>query len=927
LVLLTKRLSEMAISDQQIFDWLVANPTADDATIAAIMDQFDVTPADVARATGTDVADIQSRYESVTEAPTVIETPPTGGLNAVSVASEPTYTSYETESGTVYEPVYEPPPLPDEPVYEPPSPPEEPVYEPPPVVTQPITPVVTPTETPANQLSGVVLAGASWMAGDEKTKLAEEAFGQNVTNTAVGGQKTSDVLNQLNVFERDGGTFAPGTTVVLDIGANDIAQGVDEATIRANLNEIVSRLGDKNVKVILSGQPEANSYDEAIKSTTLQMDDLYSDIAKNNSNVTLVDAMSGMLNQKDLMDESGFHLKDDASKLAYLTKFSDAYNNLNTEDKAADIASLPAAKTTVSDTATGTTKTTDTTTAATLPAVTDYQGNQYDGAQLLTLAQQIAQNAGSMTGGAFQTKGENIGFAASEANTLLGRTATASEQVLLDMARQMIQSGVTDLSQLKTQDITSSGVSVQIDPDTNQYYALIPSADGETSTRKDLTADQVAKIRTQEITSDGDNGTYVRRTIDDLVTGKGLFANGKMLTAQDAVDNPIAYTIGATYTGGGGTSYDLKFDPKTGKSVVSATGFTTSDADTIMPIIMIASNFLLPGVGSMLTSTLVEAGMSEIVSQVVSKAVINGVTSGIMAEASGGKFGDGFLKGSITGAISAGVAPMISTALPSDLSPAMSTALTRAGTAAITALATGTDVGTAIGTQLLNSAVSTGLGSVTGEMGLSTADAKLLNSVLTPVVTQLVTNGNVNDATLMNAVLLAGSTVLANTGSNTVNNVSTLTTGSDTDKVVGGLNLLANESGNETINNIASTVNTGLGAVSTATGLLNKATSLTNTPKTKVNKTRANLTGALRTNTPTTRTAAVKPAALGALNTAKKTLSAQQMSQLKASKPPARVNVANLTAIKKPPQRVDVKTLIPVKKAQLPAGLNTKKMG
>ena len=127
----------MAISDQQIFDWLVANPTADDATIAAIMDQFDVTPADVARATGTDVADIQSRYESVTEAPTVIETPPTGGLNAVSVASEPTYTSYETESGTVYEPVYEPPPARDEPIYETPSVKEEPVYEPPPTPPPP----------------------------------------------------------------------------------------------------------------------------------------------------------------------------------------------------------------------------------------------------------------------------------------------------------------------------------------------------------------------------------------------------------------------------------------------------------------------------------------------------------------------------------------------------------------------------------------------------------------------------------------------------------------------------------------------------------------------------------------------------------------------------------------------------------------------
>jgi chemotaxis protein CheY-P-specific phosphatase CheC len=580
------------------------------------------------------------------------------------------------------------------------------------------------------------------------------------------------------------------------------------------------------------------------------------------------------------------------------------------------------------------TKTVDTTTATTpaattLPTLTDTDGNQFDGTKLLTLAQQIANNAGSMTGGAFQTKNENIGFSVDESTRLLGRPPTASEQVLLDMARQMIQSGVTDLSQLKTQDITSSGVSVQIDPETNQYYALFPSQDGETSTRKELTPDQVAKIKTEEIMGSGGEGgsdAYIRRTIDDLVTGKGLFANGKMLTQQDAVDNPIDYYIGTTYTGAGGTGYQLKFDPKTGKSIVSANGFTTSDAESIMPIIMIASNFLMPGVGSMLTSTLVDAGMSEIVSQVVSKAVINGVTSGVMAEASGGKFGDGFLKGSITGAISAGVAPMISTALPSDLSPAVSGALTRAGTAAITALATGTDVGTAIGTQLLNSAVNTGLGAVTGGIGLSTADAKLLNSVLTPVVTQLVTNGNVNDATLMNAVLLAGSTVLANTGSNTVNNVSTLTTGSDADKTVGGLNLLASESGNETINNIASTVNTGLGAVSTATGLLNKATSLTK-PVTKVNKTRANLTGALRTNTPTTRTAAVKPAALGALNTAKKTLSAQQMSQLKSSKPPPKVNVANLTPIKKPPQRVDVKTLIPVKKAQLPAGLNTKKMG
>jgi hypothetical protein len=567
------------------------------------------------------------------------------------------------------------------------------------------------------------------------------------------------------------------------------------------------------------------------------------------------------------------------------------------------------------------TKAPDTTTAATTPVVTtpttltDYQGNQFNGDQVLKLAQQISQNAGTMTGGAFQTKGQNIGFAASEANTLLGRTATASEQVLLDMARQMIQSGVTDLSQLKTQDITSSGVSVQLDPETNQYYALIPSGDGETSTRKDLTADQVAKIKTQEVLSGGEGETSTYRTIDDLVTGKGLFANGKLLTAQDAVDNPIAYTIGATYTGGGGTSYDLKFDPKTGKSVVSANGFTTSDADTIMPIIAIASNFLLPGVGSMLTSTLIEAGMSEIVSQVVSKAVLNGVTSGIMAEVSGGDFGDGFLKGAVTGAIAAGVSPMISTALPSDLSPTVSTALTKAGTAAVTALATGQDVTKAVSTQLFNAVTSGGIGSLSEDAGLSTADARLLTSVLSPVVTQLVTNGTVNNATIMNAVLLAGSTVLANTDSTGVTNVTNLTTGDgvdgdDTTDTSGtsGLNVLARDAGN--------VVGTGLAAASTATGLLNKATSLTK-PVTKVNTTRANLTGALRTNKPTTKVAAVKPSALSTLNKAKTApVKPAALSTLNAAKPKTKVNVANLTPIKttSAPRKVDVSTLKPLTK-------------
>jgi hypothetical protein len=55
----------MAIRDQDIVDWFVANEGADDATIAKTMDQFKLTPADIARATGTDLNDVTARYQAV----------------------------------------------------------------------------------------------------------------------------------------------------------------------------------------------------------------------------------------------------------------------------------------------------------------------------------------------------------------------------------------------------------------------------------------------------------------------------------------------------------------------------------------------------------------------------------------------------------------------------------------------------------------------------------------------------------------------------------------------------------------------------------------------------------------------------------------------------------------------------------------------
>lgn len=197
----------------------------------------------------------------------------------------------------------------------------------------------------ANMLGGTILAGDSWLAGADKTALANTAFGQNVSNVAVGGSTTKDALNQLDSFINNGGNFQTGSTIVLDIGGNDLLQGVDKNTIKSNLNELVSKLGNEGVKVILSGAPNVGSVSDVTSSNKLAMDSLYSDVAKTNKNVTLVDAMSGLLNDKTLVDTTGFHLNT-AGQTSFINQLASAANPQTTPPAAiAELAKAPTSNT------------------------------------------------------------------------------------------------------------------------------------------------------------------------------------------------------------------------------------------------------------------------------------------------------------------------------------------------------------------------------------------------------------------------------------------------------------------------------------------------------------------------------------------------------------------------------------------------------
>lgn len=152
-------------------------------------------------------------------------------------------------------------------------------------------------------LSGNIMAGASW--NSTNTALQDsltQATGQQTANYAVGGSTTTDTLNQLNTFLAGGGQFDPNATVYLQAGGVDFIQGVDKGVVKDNLNQIVKTLGDQGVNVVLTGSPYATSVQDVIDNKfNPEVDQIYKDVAKANSNVALVNTQGEILQNKNLL--------------------------------------------------------------------------------------------------------------------------------------------------------------------------------------------------------------------------------------------------------------------------------------------------------------------------------------------------------------------------------------------------------------------------------------------------------------------------------------------------------------------------------------------------------------------------------------------------------------------------------------------------
>ncbi len=243
-------------------------------------------------------------------------------------------------------------------------------------------------------------------------------------------------------------------------------------------------------------------------------------------------------------------------------------------------------------TTTGAATTGTTTTVKPEDLVYDYQGKGYDKVQLLHLANQIAPNITSLAGGVFSTKGESVGFDYSEAQKILGGEPTAGQQVVLDMARNMLNMGITDLSQLNIKEHREDMEIFEILDDygrpTGTYATTVQDPNNpESTTTRILTPDEVANIRTESVT--GPDGESVRTFAEDVLTGRSLYSGDQLVNATNQITEGLSFDIGVTFTGPDSTRYKLIINPTTGKPEFTAYYSSTSDMDKVNSILTMAS--------------------------------------------------------------------------------------------------------------------------------------------------------------------------------------------------------------------------------------------------------------------------------------------------------------------------------------------------
>ncbi len=156
----------------------------------------------------------------------------------------------------------------------------------------------------------IVALGDSLMAGYQlpaqdafpvqlERALRAKGFAIEVANAGVSGDTSSGGLSRLDWSVPDG-----TDAVILELGANDMLRAVDPKVTRAALTEIVRRLKERRIEVLLCGMQAARNLGPDYARA---FDPIYPDLAAANGLLLYPFFLDGIVGDAKLNQSDGLH--------------------------------------------------------------------------------------------------------------------------------------------------------------------------------------------------------------------------------------------------------------------------------------------------------------------------------------------------------------------------------------------------------------------------------------------------------------------------------------------------------------------------------------------------------------------------------------------------------------------------------------------
>ena len=147
--------------------------------------------------------------------------------------------------------------------------------------------------------AGYGLAENESFAAQLEAALEAKGHDVDVINAGVSGDTTSMGLERI-----DWSVPSDADGVIVELGANDMLRGLSPDQARENLDEILTRLGEKDLPVLLAGMYAARNLGEEYVAS---FEAIFPDLAEKHGTLLYPFFMDGVAGERSLVLEDGLH--------------------------------------------------------------------------------------------------------------------------------------------------------------------------------------------------------------------------------------------------------------------------------------------------------------------------------------------------------------------------------------------------------------------------------------------------------------------------------------------------------------------------------------------------------------------------------------------------------------------------------------------